>query len=109
MTKRTKALGLTKKVKDAVWARDKQCCVLCGNPEAMPNAHVVARSHGGMGIEQNVVTLCRHCHDRYDHTAERGEIRMQLEEYLAEQYPGWDTQDMVYSKYPRGYGIGQTG
>lgn len=98
MHKRTKALDITKKVKDAVWERDGHCCILCGNPQAMPNAHYIARSHSGLGIEQNIVTLCAACHHQYDQTADRQIIKAEIELYLRSQYPGWDEKNLVYRK-----------
>lgn len=31
---------------------------MCGSSYAMPNAHYIARAQGGLGIEENIVTLC---------------------------------------------------
>lgn len=98
MHRRTKALALTKAVKDAVWERDGQACVLCGSPFAFPEAHYISRAQGGLGIEENVVTLCRSCHDRYDNSAERQYIRPRLEAYLRGIYPGWDETKLIYRK-----------
>ena len=58
-SKRAKALDISKQVKEIVFARDKGKCVVCGNSyNVMPNAHYIPRSKGGLGIEQNIVTLC---------------------------------------------------
>lgn len=80
-TKRSKATDIPNKVKKIVWERDNHCCVVCGNNyNVMPNAHIVSRAHGGLGIETNVVTLCTNltrnkCHDKYDNgTREEKEI-----------------------------------
>ena len=96
---RTKQLDITKKVKDAVWARDGGSCILCGNREAMPNAHYIPRSHGGLGIEENVVTLCCQCHYDYDHTVRREEIKEEIRDYLKEIYPYWSEDDLYFKKY----------
>lgn len=98
MHKRTKALSISKRVKDAVWERDGGCCVLCGNPRAQPNAHYISRAQGGLGIERNIVTLCLNCHRRYDQTADRAEIRLDLREYLESKYPDWDESQLIYQK-----------
>ena len=66
MNKRTKALAIPQTVKDAVFKRDNERCVICGSPLGQPNAHVVRRSQGGKGIERNIVTLCYLCHRAYD-------------------------------------------
>ncbi len=51
MSKRSKACDISPKVKKKVWERDNHCCIICGSPYAMPNAHYIARSQGGLGIE----------------------------------------------------------
>jgi 5-methylcytosine-specific restriction endonuclease McrA len=99
MTKLTKALDISPKVKNAVWERDGHQCVLCGNPQAMPNCHYIARSHGGLGIEQNVVTACLSCHHRYDNTAERPIFKERIKAYLQSKYPDWDESKLTYKKY----------
>lgn len=98
MHKRTRALDIPKKVKDEVWERDGHQCILCGSPRAMPNAHYIARSHGGLGIPENVVTLCLACHDRYDNSAGRPWIREKIRKYLSSQYDGWSESKLVYRK-----------
>ena len=65
-SRRSKATDISHKVKNKVWERDNHCCILCGNPNAMPNAHYISRANGGLGIEQNIVTLCQNCHNKYD-------------------------------------------
>ena len=71
MNKRTKALSIPQKVKDAVWQRDHHRSILCGSTQAMPNAHVVSRAQSGRGIETNVVTLCPKCHRLVDQSHHR--------------------------------------
>ena len=89
--RRTKALEIPRKVKIAVFERDNERCILCGG-------HFIPRSKGGMGIEQNIVTLCRECHRRYDQTTERPNIKEFLRHYLMNKYPGWDEQNLYYRK-----------
>lgn len=98
-SRRAKALDIRQKVKKTVWERDGKCCILCGNPEAMPNAHIVPRSHGGLGIEQNVVTLCRTCHTRMDQTTDRPMLLEQVTDYIKAVYPGWTPESVTYKKY----------
>lgn len=99
MKKRTKALDISPKVKQEVWERDGHMCVLCGNPHAMPNAHYIARSQGGLGIAKNVVTLCFVCHNRYDNSADRKNIRVQIKAYLMSRYPDWNESKLYYKKW----------
>ena len=98
MKKRTKALAISREVKDAVWERDKHCCVWCGSPFAEPNAHYIARSQGGLGIEKNILTLCRECHRRYDQTVHRKIMRVFFRDYLKDKYADWDEDSLVYRR-----------
>jgi len=97
MHKRTKAMQIPTAVKRKVLERDG-CCVVCGSNQGIPNAHYIARSHGGLGIEQNIVTLCINCHNAYDNSPMRRIIGQQIKEYLQSKYPDWDEQKLYYSK-----------
>lgn len=100
MHKQTKATSIPYEVKERVWERDGGRCVLCGRTYgAFPNAHFVARAHGGKGIEENILTLCIPCHHAYDQTEHREELRQRLRRYLQEQYPEWNEENLVYRKY----------
>lgn len=100
-SKRAKALAISKKTKEKVFERDNHKCVLCGSPYGLPEAHYIRRSRGGLGIEQNIVTLCRICHTMYDFgtIVERDIIRQRLREYLKGCYPDWSESDLYYEKY----------
>lgn len=99
MHKQTKALDIPQKVKDEVLERDGHQCIICGSIFSKPNAHYISRAHGGLGIPENVVTLCFACHDFYDNGAGGGSLRPIIAEYLRSQYPGWDERKLVYRKY----------
>lgn len=98
-SKRTKSLDITQKTKQIVWERDNKCCIICGSPYAMPNAHYLPRSNGGLGIEQNIITLCINCHRRYDQSTEREEIKEYIRKYLKSKYGNWNEEDLIYKKY----------
>lgn len=106
-SKRSKATDIPKRVKDEVWDRDRGRCVVCGNSyNVMPNAHYISRAKGGLGIEENVVTLCtglteNRCHDRYDNGTreEHEEIGRRIREYLMSKYPDWDESKLIYTKW----------
>ena len=98
-SKRTKALQIPKAVKDAVYERDRHQCIYCGSPYGLPEAHFIPRSKGGLGIERNVVTLCRECHRKYDQTTERETIGLFILGYMLEQYPDWNMSQVTYKKY----------
>lgn len=98
-SKRSKATDIPQKVKQKVWERDKGICVNCKTAyNTMPNAHFIPRSAGGLGIEQNIVTLCSECHRRFDQTTERKEIGIKIEAYLKRKYPSWEKQNLFYKK-----------
>lgn len=96
-SKRTKALEISPKVKRIVWERDKWC-IFCGTPYALPEAHYIPRSASGLGIEQNIVTLCRDCHRRLDQTSERPQLLKQVKEHLERHYPNFKDSDRIYKK-----------
>lgn len=98
-SKRSKACDISKKVKDIVWERDGKRCILCGSRLAMPNAHYIPRSKGGLGVEENTVTLCRFCHERYDQSTDRRVIGHYIENYLKSKYPEWDKTNLIYNKW----------
>jgi 5-methylcytosine-specific restriction endonuclease McrA len=97
-SKRSRACDIKKSVKDKVWERDKNRCIICQSPFAMPNAHFIPRSKGGLGIEQNIVTLCQECHHITDQTEHRQFMLEKIEKYLKSKYDDWDKEDLIYRK-----------
>lgn len=106
-TKRSKSTDISMAVKKKVFERDKGRCVVCGNTyNVMPNAHYIPRSKGGLGIEQNIVTLCtmmttNKCHHRYDNGSkpEHEFIKTKIKRYLMSKYDDWNEDNLVYKKY----------
>lgn len=98
MHRMTKATAIPKSVKEAVYTRDGGCCILCGRNNGEPVAHVIRRSQGGRGIEQNIVTLCPSCHRAFDEGTERYIIYARIVEYLKVKYPGWKPENVIYRK-----------
>ena len=101
--RQTKSTDIPKEVKDKVFLRDGGACVWCGRRGAyvMPEAHFIPRSKGGLGVEENVLTLCRYvCHEQYDHGDRniRDNMRERFREYLKEHYPAWDETKLIYHK-----------
>lgn len=111
MKERTTALGIPRRVKEAVAARDSvdghPCCILCGRPSptdyppAFSCAHYISRAQGGMGIEENILTLCPTCHRQYDSTPLREAYRPILARYLREHHEGWSEENLTYKKEDR--------
>lgn len=98
MHKRTKAVAIPQKVREAVEERDGYCCIFCGK-KGQGNAHFINRSQGGLGIEENLVTACWPCHSAMDNGQAGKLYRMQAEEYLKSKYPDWDKSKLVYDKW----------
>ena len=97
-SKRAKACDITQKVKDIVWLRDGGRCIICGSGCAMPNSHFIRRSQGGLGIEENIVTMCLFCHRAYDQGPQRGVIAAYTANYLKSKYPNWNPEKLIYKK-----------
>lgn len=99
--KRAKACDISQEVKVRVWERDKGCCIICGSPIAAPNAHYIRRSQGGLGIEQNIVTLCMDCHNEFDNGSGKYSqaIKKAVRDYLQGQYDDWSEKDLIYDKW----------
>ena len=106
--KRTKELEIPKEVKQAVAERDSidgyPCCIYCGkpaptsNPLAFSNAHYIPRGQGGLGIEENILTLDWECHLRFDQGQDREKMKAFFKEYLKSKYSDWDEENLVYKK-----------
>ena len=102
MSKRSKACEISKETKLIVWERDKHRCVICGKyvPVACANAHYVKRSQGGLGIEQNIVTLCLKCHYEEDFGKDTKLYERLIKKHLKRCYgSNWSIYDLIYKKY----------
>lgn len=97
-SKRAKACDISQKVKERVWERDGGRCIICHSNRAMPNSHFIRRSQGGLGIEENIVTMCQRCHAMYDQGTDRKAIEAYTENYLKSLYPNWCREKLIYKK-----------
>lgn len=101
-SKRTKACEISQKIKEIVWNRDSQKCIYCGRwvPKSCANAHFIKRSQGGLGIEENVVTLCSECHYKEDFGQHTKLYESYIESYLKGIYgQDWNKEKLIYKKY----------
>lgn len=108
MRKDTKARAISMDVKQAVAERDSfdgwPCCINCGapapadRPTAFSCAHFISRAQGGLGIEENTLTLCPKCHYKYDQTTDRSNLRDFFREYLMRKYQGWNEDELYYRR-----------
>lgn len=100
MHKRTKACAISKKTKEIVKKRDGGCCIFCGAP-GLPEAHYIPRSHGGLGIPENIVTACRPCHDKMDNSVQRQQMLQKAAKHLKRFYPDWNEKNLIFSKWTK--------
>ena len=98
-SKRTKAVDITRKTREAVKRRDGDMCIMRCGRRGLPNAHFISRAQNGLGIPENIVTLCFICHARYDSTTDRLVMQADIENYLQKKYPDWDKSKLVYNKF----------
>lgn len=98
MSRMSKACDIPKEVKTQVWERDGGRCIFCGSPQAAPNMHYIPRSHGGLGISENIGTGCQHCHNLLDNSQHRRFLLEEFRLYLMRKYPGWDENALIYRK-----------
>lgn len=98
MRRQTKYTNVSRAVKAKVWERDGHQCIYCGSPNATPSCHYIARSQGGLGIEENIVTLCTRCHRLTDQSIYRKAMLRAIKEYLQSKYPNWDEEKLYYRK-----------
>ena len=98
MSKRSKACEINQRVRAEVYMRDK-CCIVCGSSAGVPNAHFVPRSQSGLGIKENVVTLCILCHHEMDNGKNSLEIKEKVRQYLEKLYPNFTDEMRIYDKW----------
>lgn len=97
MSKQRRAKDISIKVKKIVEERDRKLCVIC-KKIGSPNAHYISRAQGGLGIEENIVTLCFKCHYEMDHTTKRKMLLSIVRRYLDNAYPEYDNNKRYYKK-----------
>lgn len=100
MHTRTRACAIPKEVKLIVYERDHERCIFCGSP-GLPEAHVIPRSHGGLGVPQNIITVCRSCHDKLDNSTDRQQMLDVAVGYLKRYYHDISQTDVIYQKWEK--------
>lgn len=107
-TLRSKSTDISQEVKNKVWNRDNGRCVICGNGyNVMPNAHILSRAKGGLGVETNIITLCTNltpnqCHNRFDNGTKKEHEKMLriITKYMKSIYgEEWNIEDQKYKKW----------
>lgn len=98
-SKRTKACEISPKVREEVEKRDGHRCIFCGSSDARGEAHYVNRSQGGLGIPENILTVCSACHREMDNGMNIKKYRDIAKIYLKSKYPEWDKSKLIYDKW----------
>lgn len=101
--KRTRACAISQKTKLIVYERDGRCCIFCGK-SGLPEAHLIPRSQGGLGVPQNIITACRECHDKLDNSTEREKMLREAIIYVKGFYPNWKREDFIFNKWAKDKG-----
>jgi hypothetical protein len=109
--KRTRMLRFTPKIQERILERDGGC-IFCKkhyhleSKDTLPYRtleimHIVNKSQGGLGIEQNGVVGCRYHHTLLDNGNKglRSEMLLIIKKYMQSLYPNWNTEDLTYKKY----------
>lgn len=99
---RSNATDITPKIRVEVVERDKHC-VSCGSPSYLTIAHVfINRSHGGLGVKENLCVLCMDCHHHYDNGLKHDQdiVRAKVQNYMLGLY---GFPDLNKLKYYKGY------
>ena len=95
--KRTKACEIGEKTKHIVFKRDDGLCIFCRR-YGKPEAHIIPRSQGGLGVPQNIITVCRECHDKLDNSTAREKMLREAIIYIKGFYPNWKREDFIFNK-----------
>lgn len=97
--KMTIACDISPRTRERVLGRDAKSCILCGSTYPLEIAHYIGRAQGGLGIPENLVTLCKKCHSDYDNSDKREMMKPEIEAYLEGWYGEIDKSKLVYNKY----------
>lgn len=107
MSARSRACEFSAAERRKIHERDHETCIFCrlgykpskeagGYPQVM---HYVARSHGGLGIEQNGALGCAYHHQMLDNGLYHTEMQGIFRGYLKAHYPDWDESALIYNKW----------
>lgn len=85
-------------VYETVLARDNKQCVICGSNRNLHAHHYIYRSHLGLGIEENLVMICKRCHINV-HERDDGTLKNKLKKHLDKHYPEFSDEQRKYNKF----------
>jgi len=99
-SKRSLATKITIDVRMDVKVRDNGKCTICGTMENIQIHHFVPRSLGGMGITNNLISLCQFHHKQL-HDG-NGYILEHVKQYMKDLYPNVNNNERKYNKFNGG-------
>jgi len=69
--------------------------------QKLAQMHILSRGHnGGLGVEENIVTLCPECHYQEDFGQYTKLYENYIENYLKGIYGAkWNKEKLIYKKY----------
>lgn len=69
--------------------------------QKLAQMHILSRGHnGGLGVEENIVTLCPECHYQEDFGQDTKLYEDYIENYLKGIYGAkWNKEKLIYKKY----------
>lgn len=68
--------------------------------KVVQTGHFIKRSQGGLGIPENIVTLCPECHFEDDFGQDTKLYEQKIENYLKAYYgENWNKEKLIYKKY----------
>ena len=97
--RRQQALKITTETYNTVYERDNGGCVLCAilgiHPKITSNPilelhHYISRGRSGMGIEENLLLLCKY------HHIEETLYRKEIQKYLQSKYIEWNEDKLTF-------------
>ena len=99
MSARSKACDISSKVRQEVLKRDGHSCIICGVNHSLQIAHYISRARGGLGIPQNLATMCVSCHSAMDNGKYHKELQECVREHLKAHYEDWNEENLIYKKW----------
>ena len=105
-SKRTKALAISRSVKEAVWKRQGGHSIFSGYPISVEECccHFIPRSHGGLGIEENIFGATWQEHQVFDLNLvgdwkrESDLMHDMAVKHFKLHYPNWSRERLKYKK-----------
>ena len=98
-SKVSKACDISPSVRKEVLERDGHHCIVCGTNYGLQIAHYISRGRLGLGIPQNLATMCVVCHQEFDNGKLHTQMQNLVREHLKAHYEDWDEKNLIYKKW----------